>query len=328
MIHNVELSVLLPFHRADEHLNSAVESCLKTTGCRVEIVLIDTRNTKEPKLLFDNQTSHKLRMVDAPNADYYSALKVGLDSSTSQYLALMNSDDLVAANRFKIQLDKLKSSRANLCITEMRKFSKDVSKSLPSILGTFIVNDYSSELLLLGSYGANATWLFEREWATSNDVFLNRGDNSDWKSALRIFPKTKIVSINDELYYYRLHNLQTTKRTIYDNRELEIALEEFNQKLGLPFLFPIEHRIMAGIERPRILRRGQKASQARMMVWRDALIERLCETAEERTELLSIVERRIIVYFFFSLKGLQFRYPRIFLGILIDALRLGRRLRW
>lgn len=328
MTQNLELSVLLPFHRADEYLNLAVESCLKTTGCRIEIVLIDTRNLKEPELHFNNHTSHLLRTVDAPNADYYSALKVGLDSSNSQYLALMNSDDLVASSRFKIQLEELKRSKSNLCIAEMQKFSKDTSKSLPSILGTFVVNDYSSEFLLLGSYGANATWLFEREWAITNDVFLNCGDKSDWKSALRNFSKTKIVSLSDELYYYRLHKLQTTKKVVSDNRELEIALNEFNQKLGLPFLSPTEHLIMAGIARPRILRSEQKVSQARMMVWRDALIARLCETAEERKEILSIVERRIIVYFFFSLKGLQFRKPRLLLDILTDALRLGRRLRW
>jgi len=328
MNHNPEISVLLPFHRADEHLNLAVESCLMATGCRVEILLIDTRNSSEPKLVFDNQTDHILRTVNASNADYFSALKMGLDSTISPYLALMNSDDLVASKRFKKQLERLKSSGSDLCITEMRKFSKDISRTLPSVLGTVGSIEYSPELLLLGSYGANATWLFSREWAITNNVFVNSGENSDWKSALRSFPNTKIVRIDEELYYYRLHNLQTTKRVISDHRELQLSLRECNEKLGLPFLSETEHLVMAGIARPRILRGEQQVSQERMRLWRDALIARLCVTAEERKEILSVVERRLIIYAFFSMKVLQFRNPKLLLDILIDTLRLGRHLRW
>ena len=328
MNHNVELSVLLPFHTADEYLNLAVESCLRTTGCRVEILLIDTRNANEPGLVFENQTSHNLRTVHAPNADYYSALKIGLKASNSPYLALMNSDDLIASNRFKFQLEKLKCSGADLCITEMQKFSKDSSKGLPSILGNITVNKYSPELLLLGSYGANATWLFRREWAITNDIFLNCGDNSDWKSALRYFPHTKITHLNEDLYFYRLHKLQTTKKTISDYGELQVALSELNQQLGLPFLSPLEHLVMAGIARPRILRGEQIVSKARIILWCDALIARLCMTAEERRELLSIVERRMILFSLFSMKGVQFRNPRLLFDMLSEALRLGRHLRW
>ena len=328
MNHNLEISVLLPFHRVDEHLYSAVESCLRATGGRVEIVLIDTRNSNEPRLVFDNQTDHVLRILNAPNADYYSALKIGLDSTTSPYLALMNSDDLVASKRFETQLERLKCSGSDLCITEMRKFSRDIGRSIPSILGTITFIDYSPELLLLGSYGANATWLFSREWAVNNDVFVNFGENSDWKSALKIFPDTKIVWVNEELYYYRLHNLQTTKKIISDHRELECSLKELNEKLGLPVLSELEHLIMSGVARPRILKGKQKTSQERMMVWCDALIARLCVTAEEKRKMLSIVERRMIIYSIFSMKGSQLRKPRLLLDILVDVFRLGRHLRW
>jgi len=328
MNHNLEISVLLPFHRADEHLNLAVESCLMTTGCRVEIVLIDTRNSNEPRLVFENKTDHILRTVKAPSASYYSALKTGIDATNSPYLALMNSDDLVASKRFKNQLERLKSSKSDLCITEMRKFSKDISRALPSVLGTLRSIDYSPELLLLGAYGANATWLFSREWAITNDVFVDLGEKSDWKSALRSFPNTRIVWINEELYYYRLHSLQTTKRVISDHRELQLSLKEFNRKLGLPLLSESEHLIMAGMARPRVLRGEQQISQERMRLWRDALIARLCVTAEERREILSVVERRLVIYSLFSMKGLQFRNPKLLLDILIDTFRLGRHLRW
>jgi hypothetical protein len=290
--------------------------------------LIDTRNSSEPRLVFDNQTDHILRTVNASNADYFSALKIGLDSTNSPYLALMNSDDLIASKRFEKQLERLKNSGSDLCITEMRKFSKDVGRTLPSVLGTVGSIEYSPELLLLGSYGANATWLFSREWAITNNVFVNLGENSDWKSALRSFPNTKIVRIDEELYYYRLHNLQTTKKVISDHRELQLFLRECNEKLGLPFLSEAEHLVMAGIARPRILRGEQQISQERMRLWRDALIARLCVTTEERKEILSVVERRLIIYAFFSMKVLQFRNPKLLLDILIDILRLGRHLRW
>ena len=329
MSDSIEVSVLLPFHRVDEYLYSAINSCLNSIDCRIEIVLIDTRdNNKVPKLQLNNQSEHVVRNINAPGASYYSALKQGLEFASSRYIALMNSDDLISKVRFKLQLDRLKESQSDLCVTDMRKFSRKIENKLPSILGEIRYNNFSPHFLLLGAYWANATWLFLKDWAIENDVFEEVGEFSDWKSALRTFPKTRIVWIREELYYYRLHKLQTTKKGNPDTAQLQKCLIQLNQNLGLPNLTGLEHLILAGVIRPRILRTEIINRKTSLMLWRKAIIEKLCTTDNERVEFTSIFERRLIIYSLFSLRGVQFRHPKLLLQILRDAAKLGRRLRW
>jgi hypothetical protein len=145
------------------------------------------------------------------------ALKLGLDYSEAEYVALMNSDDLCSSDRFHKQLAALEKTNSDLSVTDITKF-RITKKGRRKIIGSLLGHppgNFNNALLLLGSYRADATWCFRREWARKNNLFRLKGDVSDWTVGMRVIPKTKLHVIAENLYFYRMHGGQVTRKSDY-----------------------------------------------------------------------------------------------------------------
>ena len=102
-----DVDVLMPFHRLDEFLHEAVFSVLKSEKISLRLILLDNRADKSqlfPLNLFESRleaTGHSIELVvvEAPNT-YADALNLGILKAEADFVALMNSDDLVASDRF------------------------------------------------------------------------------------------------------------------------------------------------------------------------------------------------------------------------------------
>lgn len=139
---------------------------------------------------------------------YGEALRIGSLEVESKFVALFNSDDLVDAQKFEIQLKEIRD--ASICITGMQRI-KTNGHRLNSLTFDPKSNTYTHLLLLLGSYGANATWLMQNEWWQKN-AFFDSNECLDWRIALRYFAVTDICYIKQDLYKYRKHANQVTSR--------------------------------------------------------------------------------------------------------------------
>jgi hypothetical protein len=93
----------------------------------------------------------------------------------------------------------------------MRTF---VSRPLPLSANT------SREALLIGSYGADSTWLIKSE--KLNNFFQYSYRSIDWATAMVNFPLMKVESVTEKLYLYRKHSNQMTSKSDYQ-------LEAFNE---------------------------------------------------------------------------------------------------
>jgi len=225
-----ELDVLLPFHVIDDNLFLAIKSCLDALPENSKIIAINTRSDQSSL----NNMSREIIEVKVPGGDYMSALQHGLNISEAQFVALMNSDDLVSKDRFQLQISKLKNDNLDICMTDIKKFSKR-GTSLPSLMGK-APSFFHPSLLLLGAYRADATWCFLREWANKEKLFCLENDDSDWSVALRVLPNAKIGIINEYHYFYRMHaNQFTRKKSIPANQIIE-RMNSLNLSLGFPSL--------------------------------------------------------------------------------------------
>jgi hypothetical protein len=237
------LDVLLPFHVDDDLLMEAVESCLEALPKNSKLILINTEGS--------NKTHYgkipNVTEISMKGADYLSALKFGLMGSEAEYVALMNSDDLVEETRFARQLEVLSKSNADICVTNISKFAKqsDGSRlSIPPLLG--VPPRYFHEgILLLGSFRADASWLFKRDWAIRNNLFFEACDVSDWSTAMRVMKKTNTVVISENLYFYRMHSRQSSHdKKLHQKDDFYETWQKLNTQLNLRSLSRQEIQIL------------------------------------------------------------------------------------
>jgi hypothetical protein len=254
------LTVLLPFHVENFFLHQAIRSTLLAMGEDDELILINTSNSK-----FSNpHRQNNVSVVEAAGSHYISALSLGISLAVGKYIALMNSDDLVAVRRFEKQINQLNSDRSDLAFSGVQKFTGRSRKIFP-ILGDVSGNQYWPGLLLLGSYGANASWLFRRTWAKDIELFSSKLDTSDWTTALRVLPDTRISYLPEKLYFYRMHKNQVTRTNPEKHATLGETWSDFNERLKLPILSKNEIRILT---LPK-LRKVEKVQLKNIVNWSD-----------------------------------------------------------
>ena len=322
-----EVTILLPFHEKNQYLNDAIESCLNSTNCTINILLIDTRNREiarqNPLKKYEN-----CRIILAPGKKYIDALAIGIENAETDYISIMNSDDLIAPDRIFKQLKKLDKTNSDLCITDVKKFSKNSDKAIPPLLGKFNHENYFVELLLFGSYGADATWFFTRKWAMRNEIFKCNLDSSDWATALRIFPETKICKVNESLYFYRMHRKQITRHKKLESNEIISALVIYNQKIGLPPLHVMSISGLAGFIRPKFRNYFDQISETNLEIWFDEVLSRYRFSAEEKISLKNLFSRRLLLLSFSNIHYAKYFDSKTFYSIFSDILKSRGKFRW
>lgn len=236
------VDVILPFHRYGKYLISAIKSVLESEGVQIRLILINDVKCKQNYIEEDIFLVNYLKNVDAnfivlnsPQNGYAFAINCAKPFIESQYVALMNSDDLIEASRFKFQIQSLQSNFAEVAIGQIKKF-QGVFR-LPTLAGKFDVSNYNFSLLLLGAYGADASILSLRDTWVNLMQFNETARSSDWVTALDVFPNVKVVGVKDAIYWYRSHAEQITKNEDHKlNNFDEIYPHWLNvsQKLCLP----------------------------------------------------------------------------------------------
>ena len=215
-----KISVVLPFHRNDRYLSEALNSCYNSKGCKIEVVLVDTRNKIESERDPIHDLPNFTKTISAPNLSYTRALALGIKHSTFEYIAIMNSDDLINNQRFEKQIQRSMETKSDVCLCNIIKCTSRNNRKIPAAFGHYSDSHYQILSLLLGSYGADATWLFKKRWAQRNNLFVEKTDISDWTTALRVLKKSKVCKVAEDLYFYRIHNLQTSRQQLTHARIL------------------------------------------------------------------------------------------------------------
>ena len=212
------IDVIFPFHRNDQFLIDAVDSLLASKGVKIRLIIVDDRTHKEKNF---SEVFAKFKNYEyihtGGGKGYGECLKIGSLYLNSEFTALMNSDDTIHAERFIRQLKMLDSSE--ISISKMNRINTN-DKRINPLLGDVTGSNYNSAFLLLGAYGANASWCMHREWWLSN-AFFDSEQCLDWRIALKSFPSSKISYTNFPLYNYRKHSNQVTAQRSIPNRELD-----------------------------------------------------------------------------------------------------------
>jgi hypothetical protein len=282
----ITVEVILPFHSDDDLLAQAIRSCLNSEGINVKLILIDTR--KHRTLIAYPDTE----IISLPGGTYMQALARGIRSSSAEIIAIMNSDDLISKDRLYKQAILLINSGSDLSTCGIRKFAGRNRRLIPGLLGTLTYPEVNPHTLLLGPYGTDATWVFRREWAVDNEVFCLPTDINDYATGLRVIPNSKVSKISEQLYFYRMHRLQVSRKI--DKWEFPYTQwRKLNAKLGLPALTDDEILAMAAPWKA-----GKKVLKVNnLMDWLRCVREQIGQNSHLKSEIEILLARRIILSF-------------------------------
>jgi glycosyltransferase involved in cell wall biosynthesis len=221
------ISILLPFHRTDAHLRDAIESIKNSRNVFIQLILIDDRRVR------NSDDFSKISKIWTGGVGYAESLNIGKQFADGEYLALMNSDDLVSRDRLRIQARLLRDNECSISVTRLMKFSKN-KRPLFSMGGNPRIMNPSTAHFLVGSHLANASWMTPNSFWQQNCKFLDMPIGSDWVLGLNLIQNHKFHYLNQRHYFYRKHTNQITNSKVINLDQLGRIWENCNLKSGGP----------------------------------------------------------------------------------------------
>lgn len=116
-----KISVIVPVYNASEYLEDCVSSILKQTYKNLEVILVDDGSTDDSlKVCKDIQLKdERVKVVHQNNAGPGAARNKGIDESTGEYVAFVDSDDYIDTEMYKTLMDLMQKYQADLVCSSL-----------------------------------------------------------------------------------------------------------------------------------------------------------------------------------------------------------------
>jgi glycosyltransferase involved in cell wall biosynthesis len=220
-----DVTVIIRAHESAPFLIDALDSIEVQEGCNsITIQLILDRPSK--KLLTSLESYNgacKLSITESKARNLSASMNLGLDQATTEYIAVLDSDDVMSKDRLVTQIEFLKLNPGvgvvgsdfsqinalgkvlNLCQMPTRVLKGTGSRWLASPLAHSTVMYRKSEIIKLGSY---------------REFFEYAEDLDLW---LRVSSEFEIANLSQPLTSYRIHDGQTTSRYFLNIAFVQVA---------------------------------------------------------------------------------------------------------
>ena len=118
------ISIIVPVYNVDAYLKQCVDSILNQKYENFELLLIDDGSTDKSGEICDvyEQRDKRVRVFHKKNGGVSSARNVGLDNAQGDWIAFVDSDDIVTPDYLFDLYDSLKENDIDLVIQNLSVF--------------------------------------------------------------------------------------------------------------------------------------------------------------------------------------------------------------
>jgi CDP-glycerol glycerophosphotransferase len=119
------ISVIVPVFNVEAYLADCLDSVLAQTVGDLEVVLVDDGSTDGSAAIAQSYVARddRFRIVSQPNGGLSKARNTGLDAATGDFLAFLDSDDLLPPNAYELLLGALEQTGSDFATGNVHRLS-------------------------------------------------------------------------------------------------------------------------------------------------------------------------------------------------------------
>ena len=194
-----KISVIVPVYNASEYLEECVKSILAQTYKNIEIVLVDDGSKDNSLELCTKlkQQDSRIVVVHQENAGPGAARNKGVDIATGDYVAFVDSDDIIAPDMYEVLLSLLHEYNADVVCSSLSQTTEqtcvkvlDRKEALYARMKTHEISDSSCDKL------------YKRELLLNNRYPCDRLLSEDSALIYRLVSDSKRTVITNQRFYF------------------------------------------------------------------------------------------------------------------------------
>lgn len=204
-----KVAVIIPVYNREQYIKETIGSVLAQTYPNIEIVAVDDGSTDNSRQVLES-FGDKITVLEHPgrvNKGQSAAINLGIRATESEYVAILDSDDLFASRKIELQVDFLEE-HLDIGLVYGNGYSID---QYGNRLYRFYSDDHvewsDPERVLLDCY-----FLLPNNSLIRRSVLEEVGDfdeslrsAQDHDMAIRVAEKTRLGFINEVIFFYRRH---------------------------------------------------------------------------------------------------------------------------
>ena len=231
------VSIIIPMYNRERYIREAINSVLSQTFQDFEIVVIDDGSDDSSVNIVESITDNRIHIYkNESNMGIPRARNIGLLHARGEYIAILDSDDVMRPARLEKQIAYLNNNREYVGVGSWSN-SIDEQGSIKKYLRTRPVSHESIKASLLfhcsihnRSFTARSEVLKKLQYDEAYDVA------EDYELLIRILDYGKLYNLPSVLVSAREHDEKITRHKSDQNNEKKMYLSSiFLDKLGLTY---------------------------------------------------------------------------------------------
>jgi CDP-glycerol glycerophosphotransferase len=208
------LSVVVPIYNVEQYLEPCLESIAAQTFTDLEVVLVNDGSTDSSAEIAAAFTERdpRFRLVHRPNGGLSAARNTGIAHATGDYLAFVDSDDLLPRNAYELLMSALQQTGSDFATGKVLRLTGAGTGRAHFLSGTFSETRLRTHITSFRPLLADRiAWnkVFRREFWDAHGLEFPEGRiNEDIPVILPLhFSASAVDVISEPVYYWRSREL-------------------------------------------------------------------------------------------------------------------------
>ena len=106
------ISIIVPVYKVEQYLDYCVDSIVKQTYEKLEIILIDDGSPDNSPEICDrwSERDPRIKVIHKKNGGASEARNIGLDIAAGEYIGFVDSDDYIDKDMYRRMIEELQKT--------------------------------------------------------------------------------------------------------------------------------------------------------------------------------------------------------------------------
>lgn len=211
---NIKLSVIVPIFNVELYVSKCLDSLINQTVSIYEIILVDDGSTDDSSAIAKAYSENHANIVylHKANGGLSDARNLGIEHSSGDYLAFIDSDDYIESTMFEKMFIKQHEYDADIVACDMVYVYDDGHQSI-AIAGEFVCMDIKSNLDYLEINNSACNKLFRRDLFANIRFPYGKQYEDLFIIPILLYRANCVARVAEPLYFYN----QRKGSIVHDN---------------------------------------------------------------------------------------------------------------
>ena len=134
-----KISVVVPVYNVEDYLDECLTSLLRQTARDMEILIVDDGSTDASAAIARGyaERDDRIRIITRPNGGLGAARNTGIEEATGEYLAFLDSDDVLPPTAYELLLNSLEKTGSDFATGNVHRLTAAGTSQAPFLARVF-----------------------------------------------------------------------------------------------------------------------------------------------------------------------------------------------